>query len=139
MLETLLAHPFTLGFTFGPSVYYVYQPCDAAIASVHEMRGQELKLQARQRVVKNEIVSGMDELGVLLIGDDFCWWHGSQISIQDARRLVPGENGTSLQVAGSMLGAIVWMIQNPREGYVEPESIPFDFVTRIGDQYWAPS
>ena len=124
--------------SFRPSVYYVYQPCDAAITSVHEMRGHELEMQNKQRIIKNEIISGMDELGVLLIGEGFCWWHGSQMTIEDARRLVPGESATSLQVAGSMLGAIVWMIENPNQGYIEPESIQFDFVTKIGDLYWSP-
>jgi len=123
---------------FRPSVYYVYQPCDAAIASVHEMRGHELDLQYKTRIVKNEIVSGIDELGVLLIGDKFAFWHGSQMSIIDARKLVKGESATSLQVAGSMLGAIVWMIDNQKEGYTEPESIPFDQVLKIGDMYWEP-
>ena len=30
------------------------------------------------------------------------------------------------------------MINNPNEGYVEPEAIPFDFITSIGDMYWEP-
>ena len=124
--------------SFRPSVYYVYQPCDAAIASLHEMRGNELDLQKDQRILKDEIVSGMDELGVLLIGDGFCMWHGSQLDIHGARKLVEGENATSMQVAGSMLGAIVWMINNPREGYVEPEMLPFEQILEIGDMYWEP-
>ena len=123
---------------FRPSVYYVYQPSDCAIASLHEMRGRELDLQTKQRIVKNEIVSGIDELGVLLIGDDFVHFHGSQMSIEDARKLVPGESATSLQVAGSMLGAIVWMIKNPLMGYIEPEDIPFAEILKVGDRYWGP-
>ena len=123
---------------FRPSVYYVYQPCDAAIASVHELRGRELDMQYKERVVKDEIVSGIDELGVLLIGDKFAFWHGSQMSIIDARNLVKGESATSLQVAGSMLGAIVWMIDNQKEGYTKPESVPFEQVLKVGDMYWAP-
>ena len=123
---------------FRPSVYYVYQPCDSAIASLHEMRGNELDLQREQRILKNEIVDGMDELGVLLIGDDFAFWHGSQLDIHGARKLVDGENATSMQVAGSMLGAIVWMINNPRNGYTEPEELPFEEILEIGDMYWEP-
>lgn len=124
--------------SFRPSVYYVYQPSDAAITSVHEMRGHELEMQTKERIVKNEIVSGIDELGVLLIGDKFVYWHGSQLDIDTARKMLPGESATSMQVAGSLLGAIVWMIKNPAQGYVEPESIPFKEVLDIGDMYWAP-
>ena len=123
---------------YRPSVYYVYQPSDAAIASLHEMRGNELDLQRDQRILKDEIVAGMDELGVLLIGDDFCFWHGSQLDIHGARKLVEGENATSMQVAGSLLGAIVWMINNPNNGYTEPEELPFEEILKIGDQYWEP-
>ena len=123
---------------FRPSVYYVYQPCDAAITSVHEMRGHELDLQGELRIIKDEIISGIDELGILLIGDNFVFWHGSQMDIERARKLVPGESATSLQVAGSVLGAIVWMIKNPKMGYVEPEAIPFDQILEIGDMYWEP-
>ena len=123
---------------FNPSVYYVYQPCDAAIASLHELRGRELDLQVRQRIAKDEIVSGIDELGVLLITDKEAMWHGSQLSIDDARALLPGENATSIQVVASMLGAVVWAIQNPNQGYTEPEKIPFDFVLKYADPYLGP-
>ena len=124
--------------SFRPSVYYVYQPCDAAITSVHEMRGKELNIQNKQRIIKDEITCGIDELGVLLIGDDFSWWHGSQLSIHDARKLIHGESATSVQVASSMLAAIVWMIENPNEGYIEPEQIPFEKILEIADTYWQP-
>ena len=124
--------------TFRPSVYYVYQPCDAAIASVHEMRGHELVMQENQRIAKDEISSGMDELGVLLIGDDFAWWHGSQLDIKRARDLVQGENATSIQVASSMVAAILWMIDNPRSGYHEPEDLPFEQILAVADHYWEP-
>ena len=123
---------------FRPSVYYVYHPCDSAIVSLHEMRGKELDMQKKQRIAKNEIIAGMDELGVLLIGDDFAFWHGSQMNIDHARKLVPGENATSMQVAGSMLGAIVWMIKHPYNGYTEPEDIPFREILEVGDMYWEP-
>ena len=124
--------------SFRPTVHYVYQPCDAALASLHEMRGNELDLQKEQRIAKDEITSGMDELGVLLIGNGFAFWHGSQLDIHKARELMEGENATSLQVAGSMLGAIVWMIENPRMGYIEPEDVPFEKILEIGDMYWEP-
>ena len=124
--------------SFRPSVYYVYQPTDAAIASVHEMRGRELDLQSKTRIAKDEVVSGMDELGVLLIGDDFAMWHGSQLEIEQARKLIPGENATSVQVVASMLGAIMWAIENPKLGYIEPEQIPFDYVLKYADPYLGP-
>lgn len=128
----------TLDGTFRPSVYYVYQPCDTAITSIHEMRGNELDLQKKLRIAKDEIISGIDELGVLLIGDDFAWFHGSELSIDEARKSIKGESATSVQVGSSMLAAIVWMIRNPNNGYTEPEDLPFEFILRIADPYWEP-
>jgi homospermidine synthase len=125
--------------SFRPTVYYAYQPIDAAIASVHEMRGLALEMQDRTRIAKNEIVSGIDELGVLLLGHGKnAWWYGSQLGIDEARRLMPGQNATALQVVASMLGAIVWAIKNPREGYCEPEDLPFDEVLRMARPYLGP-
>lgn len=116
--------------TFRPSVYYVYCPCDAAVVSVHEFRGHELEIQDKQRVAKAEIASGVDELGVFLQGDSGSWWYGSQLTVDQANRLLPGEGPTTVQVGAAMLSAIVWMIENPRRGYCEPEDLPFDIALK---------
>lgn len=121
---------------YRPSVYYVYCPPDFAIASVHEFRGKELRIQDKKRVVKTEIIDGIDELGVLLLGHGMNgWWYGSQMSIQEAKAVLPGEGPTTIQVAANMLAGIVWMIQNPRKGYVEPEDLPFEFILNIAKPY----
>ena len=120
---------------FRPTVHYVYQPTDTAIASVHELMGNELEMPVKERIIKDEIIAGMDELGVLLIGDDFAMWHGSQLTIDQARKLVPGENATSVQVCAALLGGIIWAITNPHMGYCEPESIPHEFVLQYADPY----
>lgn len=121
---------------YRPSVYYVYCPTDAAIASVHEFRGKELRMQDKKRIVKTEIVSGIDELGVLLLGHGMNgWWYGSQMSIQEAKAVMPGEGPTTIQVAANLLAGIVWMIQNPNKGYTEPEELPFDFILNIARPY----
>lgn len=42
---------------------------------------------------------GNDTLGALLMGHDFkSWWTGSNMSIEESRRLVPGQNATTVQV-----------------------------------------
>lgn len=124
--------------SYSPSVYYVYHPIDAAVNSIHEMVGNQFELQNNLRIVKNEVVSGIDELGVFLIGPGFSFWHGSQLSTERARDLIPGENATTVQVAGSMIAAIVWMIKNPNRGYMEPDDLPFEEILNISDYYWEP-
>jgi homospermidine synthase len=122
--------------SFRPTVHYAYQMCDAAILSLHEMRNEQLRFHKRTRILKNSIVSGEDELGVLLMGHPFTsYWYGSQLDIETARQNVPGESGTSVQVAASLLGAMTWAIENPNMGYVEPEMIPHDYVLSIATPY----
>jgi len=124
---------------FRPSVYYVYQPTDGTLASIHELRGRELDMQTKERIVKDEVVSGMDELGVLLITNKGkAYWHGSQLDIDSARKLIPGENATSLQVVANILGTIMWALQNPRKGYTEPEAMDHKFILEHAMPYLGP-
>lgn len=124
---------------YRPTVHYVYQPCDAAIVSIHEFRGRELQMQDVKRIAKDEITRGIDELGVMLMGHDKnAWWYGSQLGIEEARKLIPHENATTIQVAAPMLGAMVWMLKNPTMGYLEPEDLPFDQVLEIALPYLGP-
>src|SRR5690606_34173272 len=110
---------------YRPTVHYAYMPCDNAIISLYELRGRNYEMQPRIRIMENEIISGKDELGVLLLGHDLTgWWVGSQLDIHEARRLVPNQNATTLQVAASVLGAVFWMIKNPRMGYNVPDNMP---------------
>lgn len=45
-----------------PTVHYAYHPCDDAMLSIHELAGRNWR---PQRIIRDEIVSGMNELGVL--------------------------------------------------------------------------
>ncbi len=61
----------------------------------------------------NEIVSGEDIMGALLMGHSYnSWWTGSALSIEEARSLAPGQNATTLQVAAGIVAAILWMLEN---------------------------
>jgi homospermidine synthase len=124
---------------FRPTVHYAYCPSDAAIASAHEFRGKELRIQDRKRIAKTEIVAGIDELGVLLLGHGMNgWWYGSQLGIKEATELMPGEGPTSIQVAANLLAGIVWMLKNPNKGYVEPDILPWREILEIAKPYLGP-
>jgi len=80
----------------------------------------------------DEIVSGIDELGVLLMGHQRgAYWYGSRLSIDEARALVPHNNATSLQVTVAVLAGVVWAIENPGAGIVEPDEMDFERVLGI--------
>ena len=113
--------------TYRPTVMFVYHPCDDAMLSVLELEGRGWQPQQRQRRLGADIVTGMDELGVLLAGHSRnAYWYGSQLAIEEARRHVPYANATSVPVAAGALAAVVWAIRNPERGIVEPDELDFE-------------
>jgi homospermidine synthase len=111
---------------YRPTVHYAYHPSDDAVLSVHEFAGRNFRMQPTQRIMMDEIIEGVDELGMLLAGHKKnAYWFGSQLSIQEARQLAPHNNATSLQVCVSVLSGMIWSMENPDRGIVEPDDIDF--------------
>jgi homospermidine synthase len=124
---------------YRPTVHYAYHPCDAAVMSIHEFAGRNYLQQERQRLLRDEITTGIDELGVLLAGHGKnAYWYGSQLSIEEARRLAPWNNATSLQVTAAVLSGVVWAIENPNRGIVEPDEMDFRRNLEICRPYLGP-
>ena len=99
-------------------------------------RRQELALQGEKRLLMDEIDTGIDELGVLLMGHALgAYWFGSRLAIGEARRLVPYNNATSLQVTASVLAGMVWAIENPDRSIVEPDEIDHERIIEIARPY----
>jgi len=122
--------------SYRPTVHYAYHPCDDAVLSLLELAGRDWRMQERRRVLKDEIVSGIDELGVLLMGHARgAYWYGSQLSIEQARALCPHNNATSLQVAAPVMAGVLWAIANPDRDVVEPDDLPFDQILRLCRPY----
>ena len=113
-----------LGLEYRPTVHYAYHPCDDAVLSLHEFAGKNWRLQSEKRLMMGEITSGMDELGVLLMGHaKGAYWYGSRLTIEETRRVAPYNNATSLQVTAAVLAGMVWAIENPRAGLVEADDM----------------
>jgi homospermidine synthase len=124
---------------YRPTVHYAYHPCDSAVMSIHELAGRNYDQQKRQRILMDDIASGIDELGVLLAGHKKnAYWFGSQLSIQEARKLAPYNNATSLQVTVAVLSGIVWAIENPNCGLVEADEMDFRRNLEICAPYLGP-
>ena len=93
-------------------------------------------MQSRHRILNDEIISGRDELGVLLMGHPYVsWWTGSLLSIDEARAIVPRQSATTLQVAGSILATVTWMIEHPSEGVCVPDDLPWRDGLRVASPY----
>jgi homospermidine synthase len=122
-----------------PTVHYAYHPCDSAIMSIHELIGSNYVQQGRQRILMDDISDGLDELGVLLAGHKKnAYWYGSQLSIEEARKLAPYNNATSLQVTSAVMAGVVWAMENPNCGIVEPDEMDFRRVLDICGPYLGP-
>lgn len=135
-----IADRLTLGDPARPdyrsTVHYAYHPCDDAVLSLHELAGRSWQPQPRQRVLKDDIVSGIDELGVLLMGPTHgAYWYGSCLSIEQARELAPHNSATSLQVTAAVMAGVVWAMRNPERGIVEPDDLPFDEILGLCRPY----
>jgi len=121
---------------YRPTVHYSYHPSNDAVLSVHELAGLNWIPQERKRIMREEIIHGMDELGVLLAGHKKnAYWYGSQLTIQEARQLVPHNSATSLQVTVAALGGLIWAMENPNRGIVEPDEMDFRRVLEICRPY----
>lgn len=125
--------------TYRPTVHYAYHPCDAAVLSLHELAGKNWEMQSRSRLMVAELTGGIDELGVLLAGHaKGAYWYGSQLSITEARELAPHNSATSLQVTSTVLAGMIWALENPGRGIVEPDEIDFDRILEIAKPYLGP-
>jgi homospermidine synthase len=121
---------------YRPTVHYAYCPCDAAIASLNELRGYDYELQPRVRIMNDEIDSGADILGALVMGHAYkSWWTGTDLGIEESRRLVPHQNATTMQVAISVVAAVIWMIRNPVLGVQVPDELPHEEILEISRPY----
>ena len=122
---------------YRPTSHYAYHPSNDAVLSMHEMFGSGGNRPAKIHILdENEIVDGMDELGVLLYGHKKnAYWFGSQLKIEDARRLAPYQNATGMQVTSAVLTGMIWAIENPEAGIVETDEIDFKRCLDIQSAY----
>lgn len=121
---------------YRPTVHYAYHPCDSAVISVHELAGKNWEPQSNKRILLDEVVSGHDELGILLMGHPKgAYWYGSLLTTKEARRLAPYNNATSLQVAAAVLAGMVWTIEHPQQSIVEADDMDFEYQINIARPY----
>ena len=126
--------------TFRPTCHYAYHPANDAVLSLHEMAGDAWRRQKTWKILdENEIVDGVDELGVLLYGHaKNAYWYGSSLSIEDTRMLAPYQNATGLQVTSAVLAGMVWALENPKAGIVEADEMDFRRCLEVQLPYLGP-
>ena len=125
---------------YRPTCHYAYHPANVATLSLDEMFGAAGQPQAIQHVLdESEIVDGADELGVLVYGHDKnAYWYGSQLTIEEARKLAPYQNATGLQVSSAVMAGMVWALENPDAGIVETDEMDFRRCLEVQKPYLGP-
>lgn len=122
---------------YRPTVHYAYRPSNAALLSLKDYYGAKEEAQKEHVVLgPDEIAEGTNELGVLLYGHaKNAYWYGSRLSIDQVRELVPDQNATGLQVTSALLAGMVWALENPHAGLVEPEDMDHERCLQIQSLY----
>ncbi|MBU1913021.1 MAG: saccharopine dehydrogenase NADP-binding domain-containing protein [Candidatus Omnitrophica bacterium] len=121
---------------YRPTVHYAYMPCNETLSSLYELRCRNYELQPRIRIMNDEIISGSDTLGALIMGHRYnSWWTGSMLSIGESRKLIKHQNATTLQVAIGVVSGIMWAIENPDRGVLEPDELPHEYILKIAKPY----
>ncbi|RDK06251.1 saccharopine dehydrogenase NADP-binding domain-containing protein [Cupriavidus lacunae] len=124
---------------YRPTVYYAYRPTSATQTSMQWLDARAAPRVRGERILRDEIQCGEDELGVLLMsGRHGAVWYGSRLPTQRARSLAPYNTATSLQVASSLVAGMQWMLANPARGVVESDVLDFRPVLADAAHWWAP-
>lgn len=125
---------------YRPSVYFVYQPCPSARASISEMRSNNYHPpddDFTHVITSPEIKDGYDAIGALLWSDKYpSWWSGCVLDIKDTIDMGCKYSGpTTIQVAISLLSAFRWMLKHSNHGFITPENLPYKQVLKHSVKY----
>jgi len=125
---------------YRPTCHYAYHPCDDAVLSLHELFGRAGQMQPKNHILtEDQIVDGIDELGVLLYGHGKnAYWYGSQLSVEETREIAPYQNATGLQVTSAVLAGMVWALENPNAGIVEADEMDYKRCLEVQTPYLGP-
>ena len=126
--------------TYRPTCHYAYHPANDAVLSLHELFGRAGVVQKQHHILEeNEIVDGIDELGVLLYGHKKnAYWYGSQLSVEETRRIASYQNATGLQVTSAVIAGMVWAVENPQAGIVETDEMDYRRCLDVQRPYLGP-
>jgi homospermidine synthase len=125
---------------YRPTCHYAYHPANDAVLSLHELFGRAGQMQPDNHILtEHDIEDGIDELGVLLYGHARnAYWYGSQLSVEETRRIAPYQNATGLQVTSAVLAGMVYALENPELGIIEADEMDFRRCLEVQSPYLGP-
>ena len=127
-------------FTYKPTVFYAYHPCEDAVNSCLEILGTgEAPPPEKWKILNKDITEGMDELGVLIYGHKKnAYWYGSQLDIHRTRKIASDQNATALEVTSTVPAGVVWALENPEQGLVTADELDYKRCLEVQRYYLEP-
>ena len=126
---------------YSPSQYYVYDFNPYAkefVAGIPETADVNTCNPEMEVLNPNKHkMHGYDKVGALLLfNKNRGWWSGTIMDEYDSGMLLNGQFGpTSLQVAGGVYSAFLWMCLNPNSGNKWAEELDTDFILKESGPY----
>ena len=136
---------------YRPTVHYAYHPCDDAVLSVHEFAGRNWRLQDRKRIMMDEITAGhrrarraarRPQEERLLVRLAAVHRGGAEARAVQQRHQSAGHGRPCLS-------GMIWAMENPNRGIVEPDDMDFrrtleicrPYLGRVVGEYtdWTPA
>jgi len=102
-----------------------------------ELPAKNWHLQQHKRLMRTRSSRASTSSGAAARAVEGVYWYGSRLSIEEARRVAPHNNATSLQVTAPVLAGVIWAIEHPQRGIVEPDEIDFRRILEICQPYLA--
>ena len=128
-----------------PTIYYSYEICENAqdIVRCGEKCLNSQGLPKENYVLKSkDITEGYDSIGCLFnCSKGNSYWMGTIVDNEDAYKISPEINATTQQVGIHLLASVIWMINHPYMGVIEPEYLDTEFILGyckdyFGQFYW---
>ena len=134
------AETYSLGLLLNENrvnIYYCYCICKHGEEAL--MNKDQIKLTySKYYVLKSKDIDNdemYDSVGCLLNTKHGKFWAGTVVTNGEAKRISPNINATTLQVGSSILGALIWMINHPKKGIIEPEEVDSKFILMYARPY----
>jgi homospermidine synthase len=125
--------------TYRPTVYYAYLPCDQCVASMQELQSNGYKYPSKDRIPRDDVISGEDEVGIFLLSRDYGEYYlGTKQTIEQSRKLLPHQSPTLLVVAAGVLSGIIYAFNHPNLGIIHPEECNEEEMIQMISPYWYP-
>lgn len=125
--------------TYRPTVYYAYLPCDQCVASMQELQSNGYKYPKKDRIPRDDVISGEDEVGIFLLSRDYGEYYlGTKQNIEQSRKLLNHQSPTLLVVAAGVLSGIIYAYNHPNMGVIHPEEMDEEEAIQMIAPYWYP-